>query len=83
MNVSALNRVLGHLMETLPDSLTERKALLVAALEIMPADHPERLALGEMIHWLISHESHEHQLALAFLKSAPPFNPESNGPTGK
>jgi hypothetical protein len=81
MNSAALNLVLGHAIGSLPDSLSERKKLLTAALELLPADHPLRVSVGEMLHWLIAHEEHQLQLAMDFPKLATPiFKPDGNGP---
>lgn len=80
MNLAALNRILGHTIGSLPDSFSERKALLSAALDLMPADHPLRLQVGEMLHWLVAHEEHQLQLAIDLSKPQPAV---SNGETGK
>lgn len=66
----SLNRILGHTFRTLPDSITERKALLMDILQVLPAKHPLRLSIEEMHRWLVAQEKHQLSLALDFKKDA-------------
>lgn len=82
-----LDTLIGHLIDMLPDSFSRRKKILSDILAVLDPNHPLRVPVGEMLHWLVAHEEHQLQLAIDFIK--PPVaasgggDGQPNGETGK
>lgn len=70
MNAASLHLVIGHSVNTLPDSFRDRKALVAALLDITPARHPHRERLHQLLVELETHERHQLHLALDFKSAA-------------
>jgi hypothetical protein len=83
MNPAALNLIVGHTITTLPDSFAQRKELLIAVLDVIAPDHPQRIAVGEMLHWLVAHEQYQLTLGADFGKSNPPAHDGDGQPNGE
>ena len=66
MKAHPIHLVISHSVNTLPDSLRDRKALLAALIEIIPTRH----ALRDRVHLLLTqlevHEANQLSLALDF-----------------
>lgn len=69
MNPS-LDSILGHAINTLPDSLRDRKELLGALLRVTPLRHPFRDRIHLLIVQLETHEQNQLNLALEFKGSS-------------
>jgi hypothetical protein len=82
MNTPAFNRLIGRLIDLLPDSLSGRKATLLDILAVLPIAHPHRRAVEEMLQFLEGHEKHQLQLGMEFPQVGNP-PAEGNGQPGK
>lgn len=67
--MSAQDRIVAHVISTLPDSIQARKAILADLIEIMDRKHPDFKQLQMMLILLEIHE--QHQLDLPGLLNRP------------
>lgn len=64
MQNSELDLLITHTMETLPDSLTRRKALLLSLISLAPT-HPRIPAVRESLGYIDRHELAQRELVLS------------------
>lgn len=65
-DAAPLYRLIGLALGALPDSIADRKAILLDILALIPRRHPLRGAVVEMLNFLEAHEKHQLNLALDF-----------------
>ena len=56
--------LVAHALATLPDSVQQRRQLLVASLGVLPLDHPKRADVKLLIELLDQFDRAQLQLAL-------------------
>lgn len=61
-----LHLIIGHAINTLPDSIRARRELLAALLRITPISHPLRERIQVLSIQLETHEANQLSLALEF-----------------
>lgn len=83
MNAPSFNRVIGHCVNTLPDSLRERIDLLHALHHVMPPDHPMRERVHLLCVQIEAHQQNQLSLALDFKAAAQASNATGGHPKGK
>jgi len=64
--MNALDIIVGHALNTLPDHIAPRKKILQAVLDSTRDNHPTRRAVSKMLSTLEEHERAQSSLPLDF-----------------